>query len=347
MHDKILKYSAGVDVSGDDFKACFSQIDPEQRVKVRGTRKFTNTPSGFKAFDAWLKKYHKDRSVALKVILEATGVYHEKLAYFLHGKGYRVCVVLPNRSKKYLESLGLKSKTDKLDAKGLAQMGAERHLGQWQPFSDHIYELKTLTRHRSRIQKMITRVENQIHAHEKMGHVTKSVVRQLKQMLKAFKKQLKAMESEIEKVLQRDEQVAARAKRIAGSINGVGLLTVVTIAAGTNGFQLFSSQGQLTSYSGYDVVENESGKRRGKTRISKKGNTYIRKALYFPALNVVQRKTGAFPGLYERVYERTHIPMKGYVAVQRKLLCLVYTLWKKEQAFDPGFHKVPDRAVAM
>lgn len=229
MHDKILKYSAGVDMSGNDFKACFSQIGPEQRAKVNGSRTFSNTLNGYRAFDTWLKKHRKQSLTALKVTVEATGIYHEKLAYFLYRKGYDVCVVLPNRSKKYMEPLGLKSKTDKLDAKGLAQMGAEQALKQWQPFSDHIYELKTLTRHRSRIQKMITRARNQIHAHENMGHVTKPVVRQLKQMLKAFDKQLVAMEKEIEKVLQKDEKIAAGAKRVAGSINGVGLMTVVTL----------------------------------------------------------------------------------------------------------------------
>lgn len=334
MHDKILKYSTGVDMSGDDFKACFSQIDVKQLVKIKGSRKFTNTLNGYKAFDTWLKKYQKDKSVPLKITVEATGIYHEKLAYYLHHKGYHVCVVLPNRSRKYLASLGLKSKTDKLDAKGLAQMGAEQNLKSWQPFSDHIYELKTLTRHRSRIQKMITRTTNQIHAHQRMGYVTKSVIRQLKQLLKTHKKQLTAVEQEIEKVLQKDEKLASKAKRIAQSINGVGLMTVVTLVAETNGFYLFTAQRQLTSYCGYDVVENQSGKRKGKTKISKKGNSYIRKALHFPALNVVRLQTGTFPGLFYRILERTHIPMKGYVAVQRKLLCLIYALWKKDQACE-------------
>ncbi len=246
MHDKILKYSTGIDMSGDDFKVCFSQIDFEQRVKVKGSRKFTNTLNGYKSFDTWLKKHHKDKTVPLKITVEATGIYHEKLSYFLFKNGYTISVVLPNRSKKYLESLGLKSKTDKLDAKGLAQMGAEQNLQPWQPFSDHIYELKTLTRHRDRLQKMITSTSNQIHAHERMGYVTKSVIRQLKQLLNNFNKQLDKVEAEIEKVLNKDDQIACRTKLIADSIKGVGVMTVATIAAETNGFQLFSSASQLS-----------------------------------------------------------------------------------------------------
>lgn len=338
MINKILKYSAGIDMSGTDFKVCFSQIDFEQRIKVKASRKFSNTLSAYKDFDCWLKKHHKVKAVNLKIIIEATGIYHEKLSYFLFQKGYTVSVVLPNRSKKYLEAIGLKSKTDKLDAKGLAQMGAEQNLQPWQPFSDHIYELKTLTRHRDRLQKLITSTNNQIHAHERMGYITKSVIRQLKQLLKKCDKQLEKVEAEIEKVLNKDEELASRINLIADSIKGVGLMTLATLVAETNGFQLFSSASQLTSYCGYDVVENQSGKRNGKTKISKKGNAHIRKALYFPALNVVRLKTGTFPDLFERVFSRTHIPMKGYVAVQRKLLCIIYALWKKNEAFDPEFH---------
>lgn len=338
MHNKILKYSCGVDMSGKDFKACFSQIDFDQKVKVKGSRKFTNSVNGYQAFDEWLQKYHKDKNVTLKITVEATGIYHEKLSYFLHKKKYAICVILPNRSKKYLESIGFKSKTDKMDAKGLAQMGAEQNLHPWQPFSNHIYELKTLTRHRDRIQKMKTSTNNQLHAHENMGFVTTSVVRQLRQMLKNLNKQLDRIEQEINKVLQKDEVLNHKTQTIADSINGVGLMTVATIAAETNGFQLFSSAAQLTSFVGYDVVENESGKRKGKTKISKKGNSHIRKALHFPALNVVRLNTGTFPDLFHRILDRTHIPMKGYVAVQRKLLCLIFSLWKNDQKYDPQFH---------
>lgn len=115
---------------------------------------------------------------------------------------------------------------------------------------------------------------------------------------------------------------------------------MVTIVSETNGFKLFTSQGQLTSYAGFDVVACQSGKRSGRTKISKKGSKYIRKALCFPSLNVVRLQTGTFSQFYSRVYERTAIPMKGYVAVQRKLLYLIFALWKKEQAFDPNFHKL-------
>lgn len=346
MSDNILKYSAGIDMAASDFRCCFSQIDREQKVKIKASRKFSNTPKGYKDYDAWLKKHHKQRSVTLKIVVEATGVYHEKLSYFLYKKGYQLSVILPNRSKKYLQSLGLKSKTDKIDAKGLAQMGAEQNLMLWQPFSDHIYQLKTLTRYRVRLQKLITSTNNQLHAHQNMGYVSTVVVRQLKQLLKTLSKQLQKADTQIEKVLLKDEQLAQKAKSIAESINGLGVLSVVTIIAETNGFQLFSSAAQLTSFCGYDVIENQSGKRKGRTKISKMGNAYVRRALHFPALNVVRLNTGTFPDVFARILEKTKIPMKAYTAIQRKLLCLIFTLWKKQQVFDPNYHLTLSKSVA-
>jgi hypothetical protein len=123
------------------------------------------------------------------------------------------------------------------------------------------------------------------------------------------------------------------------SIKGVGELTAATIIAETNGFALFENQKQLESYAGYDVIENQSGEHVGKTKISKRGNSHIRRILYMPALNVVTYQVKPFIDLYERVYPKTNLKMKGYVAVQRKLLVMLYTLYKKNEKFDPEYRQ--------
>ena len=64
-----------------------------------------------------------------------------------------------------------------------------------------------------------------------------------------------------------------------------------------------------------------------------------------PAFSVVTYKTGPFFELYERVYNRTKIKMKAYVAVQRKLLILIYTLWKKNESFRPEMY--PEMAARL
>ena len=112
---------------------------------------------------------------------------------------------------------------------------------------------------------------------------------------------------------------------------------IYTIIAETNGFELIKNKAQLVSYAGYDVVENKSGTSLDSpTRISKKGNSFIRRALYWPAITAVQHEP-EFKQLFNSVFEKTRIPMKAYVAVQRKLLVLIYTLFKKDEAFLPDF----------
>ncbi len=92
---------------------------------------------------------------------------------------------------------------------------------------------------------------------------------------------------------------------------------------------------KLVSYAGLDVVENQSGIKNGRTRISKKGNSYIRQALYMPALTVC-RSNEEFQSFYKRLNERQAYRKQGVVAVMRKILVLVYTLWKNGQEYNPN-----------
>lgn len=333
----ILKYSIGCDISKEKFDACISTIDIEQQVVVKATKKFNNTNSGIKEFLAWIEKHIKQR-VSITITMEATGVYFERLAFALYEKDFYVSVVLPNKSKKYMQSIGYKSKNDKIDAIGLARMGAEQNLKQWMPCSDHIYQLRLLTRQNEDLQEQKTVLINRKEAQRFSRNENKLVRGQLDQMINIVNQQIEQIKKEIVKVIEKDPILKEKVEKI-NTIKGLGILSIATIIAETNGFYLFKNQRQLVSYAGYDVVENESGKRKGKTRISKKGNSHIRRVLHMPAFNVVKYSQGTFSSLYERVYDRTKFKMKAYVAVQRRLLILIYTLWKNNEEFDPNYHK--------
>jgi hypothetical protein len=120
-------------------------------------------------------------------------------------------------------------------------------------------------------------------------------------------------------------------------MKGLGILTLSTVLAETNGFTLFNNYKQLVSYAGYDVVEAQSGTRVGKTKISKRGNSRIRRALHMPSLVVIQCKVKPFKDLYDRTYEKHAIKMKSYVAVQKKLLIMIYHLWNKNEVYDANY----------
>ena len=117
------------------------------------------------------------------------------------------------------------------------------------------------------------------------------------------------------------------------SIPGVGLITAAVIVAETNGFAAFESIKQLTSYAGLDIRIQESGKWKGKSKISKRGNSHIRKALYMPSIS---KKTydWATKQFFERIKEKKGIGMIALIAVERKLLGLMFSLWKKEEMYN-------------
>jgi len=98
---------------------------------------------------------------------------------------------------------------------------------------------------------------------------------------------------------------------------------------------LITSRKQLASYAGYDIIENSSGAVHRKTRISKQGNARIRSELYMAAVALIRSKKGPIYDLYFRIRQRNPKFYKiANVAVQRKLLLLVYTLFKKQERFD-------------
>ena len=313
---KVIKQNVGVDISKDDFKVCFYHLDQNGHKFIKGSRTFKNTLAGFLEFMKWIEAKRIDALTA-RITIEATGVYYESLSHFLNDNGYRVSVVLPNKSKDYAKSLNLKTKTDKADAKMLGQMGIERDLFQWQPISAKMRVLKQLTRDRVSILKEKTTLSNKVHALNHSFEPNKRVIKRMNQRSKLLNKQLKEVEKEIEQTIKADELLNAKVTNIC-KVKGLGLVTVATVIAETDGFLLFTSRGQLVSYAGYDVVQKESGTSvKGKTRISKKGNSYIRRALYFPAITMVKHEP-QFKQLFDRVLERSAIKMKGYVAVQKK-----------------------------
>ena len=241
---------------------------------------------------------------------------------------------MPNKAKKYLQSIS-KSKNDKTDATGLAQMGAEKQLKQWIPLTDSIYELRTLTRHRESCSKQRTATLNRIHALEHGRVKIKPVLKSLKSSLKHFDKELDKMDKLIKDLIMRDPLLAKQCLKIT-KVKGIGITTFAIVIAETNGFAAIENHRQLVSYAGYDVVENQSGNHVGRTRISKKGNSRIRAAMHFPALQAVLNKEPVMVNLFERVFGRTGIKMKAYVAVQKKLLELIYFLWIKDEEYDPN-----------
>lgn len=130
-----------------------------------------------------------------------------------------------------------------------------------------------------------------------------------------------------------DPELAAAVRRLE-AIKGIGYFSVVSIIAETEGFHMLSNRKQLASYAGLDVSARQSGRIDTAHHISKRGNARIREALYFPAISAC-RFNRQIHTAYERICDKTPAKKVGITAAMRKMLLLMYTLWKNKEEYDP------------
>ena len=137
-------------------------------------------------------------------------------------------------------------------------------------------------------------------------------------MIRELEKGIGQLERAIEQLIKEDEVLSSKVENIL-TIKGVGLKSIAVLLTETNGFATFENQSQLVSYSGYDIIETQSGQRSSKTRMSKKGNAHIRRAMHMPAFGVVRNQVGPFVSLYERLIGRGKTKMQAYVSCPTKI----------------------------
>ena len=162
----------------------------------------------------------------------------------------------------------------------------------------------------------------------------KSIVKHYNKLIDEIDKQLVSNQKAIREKIKQVPELSERIDRIT-TINGIGFMTVVTVVAETNGFALITNRKQLTRYAGLDVPAHQSGPVDPKRHISKQGNVHIRTALYFPAI-VSTQCNPQMKDFYRRLCARnTQSKMIGITAAMRKLLLLIYSLWKSGEEYDP------------
>jgi transposase len=331
MEDVTL--AVGIDISMDEFHACIKEKTTRGDVKIKGTHSFPNDGKGFDDLVVWVLKREKP-GTQVQYIMEATGTYYENLAHYLHGQGKKVSVVLPNKIKHFAKSLNLKTKTDKVDSNLIAQVGIERELVTWKPMSGNYKQLRDLCREMLSLKKEKSRAMCQLHAMEHSHQKTPRVLQIKKSMIEFYVTSISQIETEVAEIINSDTEFKNRIEKIM-KVKGLGLITIVIVLCETNGFELFNNIRQVVSFAGLDVRMNESGTFKGKTRISKKGNARIRQCLFMPALCATTWNE-KIKDLYERITERNpDIKKKGVIAAMRKLLIIIFVLWKNGEEYNP------------
>lgn len=244
-----------------------------------------------------------------------------------------MCGAAQSKVKHYAKSLNIKSKTDVIDARVIAQMGAERALEVWTPPSEVFRNLRALTRLYSDLKRQKTAFVNRLHSMEAGYDPLPFIIKSAKELIRKLDREIEKCEVEINRLIASEQWLKQKVDKLL-TIKGVGLITIAIVLAETQGFKLIENVKQLASYAGYDVVQRQSGSSiKGKTRISKKGNSRIRAAMHFPAL-VASRHNKELGATYQRINEGKGGKMVGATALQRKMLLLIYTLWKNDEVYQ-------------
>ncbi len=332
---KVLKQVLGVDVAQNELVVTLGRMFDDLTIELYAHKVFRNTEKGILTLLDWVKKL-ADPEVNVRFVMEATGVYHQKFAFYLDAQDYEVSIVLPNKISNYIRTLENKTITDKSCSEAIAQFGLERKLDRWHKPKKIYRTLQQLTRERDQIVMERVMVKNQLHAEQAEAEPNQRSVERLNERMRLLNKHEKEIKSDLSEIINSDRILKSEITNIC-SITGIGELTATIVLAETNGFELIRNKKQLTSYAGLDVKEKQSGTSiKGKPRISKKGNRHLRKAMYLPSLSAVKHDEN-FRNVYVRIVSRQGIKMKGLVAVQRKLLEMIYVIYKSKNEYQKDY----------
>lgn len=332
---KVIKQVLGIDVAQKELVVCLGRMHDDWTLELYAHKTFVNNEKGFSSLLEWVYKLSEE-ATPVRYVMEATGVYHEPMAYFLSDQGFEVSIVLPNKISNYARSLTVKTVTDKTASEAIARFGLERSLDVWEKPLPLFKQIRQLSRERDQVMIERTMAKNQLHAEQAEALPNQASLKRTNQRIAFLGKQTDEITAELSDLIKTDED-AQKSVRLLCTIPGIGQLTAATVLGETNGFDLIRNKKQLTSYAGLDVKEKQSGTSvKGKPRISKKGNRYLRKAMHFPALTAV-RHDPRYNGIFIRLVSKSGIKMKALVAVQRKLLEMMYTVFKSGQPYEKNY----------
>jgi transposase len=317
-------FTLGIDISKDSFHTELSLKD-----KLRH-RKFANRRDGFGELRQWLVK-HKVEQV--HICMEATGSYSEPLAHYLYEHGHLVSVVNPAQIKAFGQSELLRNKDDRPDAGLIRRFCEKQQPPAWSPLPAHLRELQALTRHLENLQETKQQQLNRLE-----GTNAKVVTKSLRKLVTHLETEIARTELQIEKHIDNYPDLKQQSE-LLNSIPGIGKRTTAKLLAEIDDVKQFSSARQLAAYAGLTPRNSRSGTLRGRTKLSKIGNSRMRKALFFPAI-VAKRHNPIVRAFCQRLADHGKNKMQIIGAAMRKLLHIVFGVLKTGQTFNPN-HELP------
>lgn len=312
----------GIDVA----KTTMDIACQEAPDKYRTRSKLPNAPAGFVQLLTWLGA-HAQADAWL--VMEATNVYHEAVATFLHEHGYRVCVANPKQICAYAKSELSRTKTDKTDAKLIVRFGLSHlpRLRQWQPPTPAMRTLVALTRRLDDLKGLRQMERNRLETADPAVHGS------LHAVLDLLDEQIEATEKSLSQYIDDDPDLRRR-RDLLVSIQGISDLTASRLMAELGDIRRFGDVRALVAFVGLNPALRQSGTWRGHVRVSKIGSSILRAALYMPAVVAMQHNP-PIRAMAERLRARGKLGKVIVVAAMRKLLHIVYGVLKSGRTFEP------------
>lgn len=277
------------------------------------------------AIGAWLGGLPRGSTIAM----EATGSHHRLLATMAHGLGMRVFILNPQALKHYARGIGLRAKTDPVDACLIARyaMHEQAQLRPWQPAAAELDRLSELLRRRERL----------VNARTMLGQSLSGVAglkAQRGTLLATFTRMIESIELLMRAELAR-APVLAQLHRRLDSIVGVGFVTACQLVASLMRFR-FTRVDAFIAYTGLDPKPDDSGVRHGRRVLSKHGPRMLRQLLYTAGMAATNSKL--FKPKYLGLLQRGLHTTEAIVVLARKIARIAFALYRSGDTFDPRKH---------
>jgi len=314
-----INHFVGVDISKDKFDVWDSDA---------GHRSFSNDSKGFRQFARQLPSNGF-------CVMEATGSYYQQLAMYLYEHGVELAVVNPVTIKRFIQMKLEQNKTDKSDARMIALYGQEQPgLSPWIPAPEYITQCKQLQRVIVIYLKQNTSLKNHIQSLESRGVKSGVLIRSLKRQLKQVRQEIALLEAEMQSLI---HQYDADLFVNLSSIPGIGKKTAAFLIILTNGFRDFDNYRQVSSFCGLSPTEHSSGTSiKGRSRISKRGNPYIRNQLFMCSFTASQCNPQC-RSLYQRLVNKGKSKKLALIAVCNKLIKQAFSIAQSGIPYDPAY----------
>lgn len=328
---------SGIDVSKRWFDASWVSVDtPVDDFAQIPHARFDRTREGVQQYLSWLQQ---QGPAPVRVLMEATGRYSIELTAWLVAKQPQLApaIVNPKTAKHYHKSLGLRNRTDKVDARSLGLMGKERRPRPYEALPAAYQKIRDLMRQRRSLVNTRT-AEKQRLSEIELG--SSALRRILNSHLKHLEKLLERIDKAIDEVLASQDRIRQDVAYLK-TIPGVGSITALTILGELGDLRRFNRSRQVSALSGLSPSNQQSGSSKDYSHIDRNGNPELRSVLYMASMAACcKAKDNHLARTYQHLLEEEKEEKQALVALARKILVIGRALLINQQPYIDNYQLV-------